>query len=80
QDQPIDIHSAIINEPTVRIIEYDSTIDLAIFSVDFTWNSRCSQVDDLVSDQIVSHVIIQNSFILAPQASIMKWNTRRSDT
>ena len=49
------------------------------------WNSKSweshqrihtnQQVDDLVSDHIASHILIQNSFIPALQVSILKWKS-----
>jgi len=38
-------------------------------------NMLHKQVDDLVSDHIASHILIQNSFIPAPQVSILKWKS-----
>jgi len=78
-NQLIDSHSAVINEPHVPTTVHGSTIDLAISSPDLTQNSHWSQIDDLVSDHIASHILIRNSFVPAPQASILKWNTRRAD-
>ena len=73
-DQQMDIHSAIISEPNVPTTENIPTIDLAICYVDLIRNSHWSEVDDLVSDHIASHILIRNSFVPARQAS-----TRRAD-
>ncbi|KAK2148063.1 hypothetical protein LSH36_518g02032 [Paralvinella palmiformis] len=55
------------------------TIQTQLFSADLALNSHWSEIDDLVSDHIASHMLIRNSFVTAPQASILKWNTRRAD-
>jgi len=69
-DQLMDIHSAIINEPSVSTTEYGSTIDIAISSLDLIRNYHWSQVDNLLFDHIASHILIQytQKLIMATKA------------